>query len=126
MKVRNIMNKVYTIDRDLSLVDVAKILAREKVSSLVIIKKSKAIGIITEKDIVKNISHLKRKVSKVMSKTLITIGPNKTLEGAADLMHRKKIKRLLIVDTEELVGIITATDIIANADMFNKSFSLLG
>ena len=64
-------------------------------------------------------------MSKVMTKTLITISSDKNLEDAASLMHKRKIKRLLVVDSGELVGIITATDLIANADMLNKSFSFL-
>jgi len=125
MKINNVMNKVVTVNSDLSLLQVAKVLAREKISSLVLIKSGKAVGIITERDIMKNISHLKKKMSKVMTKTLISITPDKTLENAASLMSKKKIKRLLVVDSDELVGIITATDLIANADMLNRSFSFL-
>lgn len=123
MNISSIMNKVITIDRDLDLLKIAKILAREKVGSLVMVKDGRAVGIITERDILKNITCLKKKMSKVMIKTLICITSGRSLESAADLMHKKKIKRLLVVDAEELVGIITATDLIANADMLNRSFS---
>ena len=125
MKISNFMNKVVTVEDDLNLLQVAKLFVRERISSLVMIKNNKAVGIITERDVVKNISSLKKKMSKVMTKTLITISSDKNLEDAASLMHKRKIKRLLVVDSGELVGIITATDLIANADMLNKSFSFL-
>jgi len=125
MKIINAMNKVLTIESDLSLLKIAKVFSRKKIGSLVLIKKGKAIGIITERDVMKNIGHLNKKMSEVMTKKLITISSEKSLENAASLMHRRKIKRLLVVDSGELVGIITATDLIANADMFNKSFSFL-
>lgn len=125
MKISNFMNKVVTVEDDLNLLQVAKLFVRERISSLVMIKNNKAVGIITERDVVKNINSLKKKMSKVMTKTLITISSDKNLEDAASLMHKRKIKRLLVVDSGELVGIITATDLIANADMLNKSFSFL-
>jgi len=37
-------------------------------------------------------------------------------------MNEKKIKRLPVVDSGKLVGIITATDLIANSDILNEDF----
>jgi len=53
------------------------------------------------------------KVEEIMTKELITISPDKTLEEAADLMTEKKIKKLPVVHEGRLVGIVTATDLVA-------------
>ncbi len=92
MKISNFMDKVVTVEDDLNLLQVAKLFVRERISSLVMIKNNKAVGIITERDVVKNINSLKKKMSKVMTKTLITISSDKNLEDAASLMHKRKIK----------------------------------
>ena len=125
MKLSEAMNEVVSVEKDIKLVEVAKIFAKEGISSIVLINKGKAKGIITERDIIKNIDNLnKKRISQVMSKKLVTIDYDKELEDALDLMKSKKIKRLLIIDEQDtLVGIITATDIIANADFINKAFS---
>jgi len=126
MKLKDVMNRVVTIEEDVKLIEVAKIFSREGISSLVLIKGGNARGIITERDVIKNVEHLKtKKVSQVMSRKLITIEYDGTIEEAAELMHKKKIKRVLVIDEQDnLVGIITATDVIANADLLNKAFSL--
>ena len=126
MKISEVMNKVVTIDKDIKLIEAAKIFSKEGISSLVLIKKGDAAGIITERDVIKNIDNIKtKKVSQVMSKKLITIDYDSHLEEATDLMSAKKIKRVLVIDEQDnLVGIVTATDIIANADLLNKQISL--
>lgn len=127
MKLSCVLNKAVTIDKDISLIEIAKIFSKKKMTCVVFIKDGVAAGIITERDIIKNIEDVKKKkISQVMSKKLVTIGFDKSLEDAVDLMCRKKIKKLLVVDSsDDLVGIITATDIIANADLLNRSFSFL-
>ena len=53
-----------------------------------------------------------------MSKKIITIDCNDNLEDAAEIMARNKIKRLPVVSKNELVGIITASDLVAHVDGF--------
>ena len=48
-----------------------------------------------------------------MTKDIITISPENSLEEAADIMTKHKIKRLPVVMEGQLIGIITATDLIA-------------
>jgi CBS domain-containing protein len=125
MKVEDIMNEVSTIEKDLKLLEVAKIFSAEDISSVVLVQRKRVKGIITERDIIKNIEHLSKKISLVMTKDVATIGSKKDLDDAAEIMRENKVKRLLVVDDDELVGIITATDLIANADMINGSFSFI-
>jgi CBS domain-containing protein len=49
---------------------------------------------------------------------------NRNIDDAATLMAENKIKRLLVTDKKKLVGIITVTNIIANSDVLNESFSM--
>ncbi len=50
-------------------------------------------------------------VGKKMSKNLITIGPDDSLEKAMDLMKKHKIRRLPVMDGDRLVGIVTDRDV---------------
>jgi CBS domain-containing protein len=125
MKISEVMNKVVSVEEDISLIEAAKVFSKEGIGSLVYIKEGKALGIITDRDLIKQVEHLKKKkISQVMNKELVTIFYEDELEDAALLMTKKKVKRLLVVDeNDSLVGIITATDILANADLLNRSFS---
>ena len=54
----------------------------------------------------------KIKVKEFMKKRVVTIGPNDKVLKAAEIMSRKNVKRLAVVDGKKLVGIIARADII--------------
>lgn len=122
MRVSEAMHKVVVIDDNISLRDAAKIMADRGIGSLVIVNKEKISGIITDTDVLRNISKLESKISNVMSKHVVCIGANENLDTAALLMAEKKIKRLPVLKKEKLVGIVTATDVIANSEELNEQF----
>ena len=57
-----------------------------------------------------------------MSKNVITISPKQSVDEAASTMAENKIKRLPVVEHNEILGIITATDILAHSDALNEDF----
>lgn len=122
MKVKDVMNKAFVVDDNISVKEAAKLMSDKNVGGLIVMKKDKIEGIITEQDVMRNISKLAGSVSGSMSKNVITIGKNDSLEDAAELMADKKIKRLPVLSKGELVGIITATDLIAHSDALNEEF----
>ncbi len=122
MKINEAMNKAIVIDHDVSVKQAAQIMSARNIGSLIVLKKNKIVGIITERDIMKNISSLGRKISRVMSKNVITVDHDESLDNAALIMGKNKVKRLPVIDSEKLVGIITATDIVANSDVLNEDF----
>lgn len=124
MRVKEVMNKAIAIDHDISIKEAAKIMSDKNIGSLIAIKGKKIVGIITEKDVVDNISKLERKVSTLMNKKIVTIGPEEDTDNAAILMGKNKVKRIPVVEDDELVGIITATDLIANSEDLNEDFFL--
>jgi CBS domain-containing protein len=72
---------------------------------------------VTERDLVskvlaESIDGKKVLVRDIMSTPLITISPSSSLTGAAELMARYRVRRLVVVDqVGTLVGIITTGDI---------------
>lgn len=122
LKVKDIMTKdVKTSDVDESLVDAAKKMREFHISCVVVTKKNEAVGIVTTKDIVRKAiavgKNLKKtKVKDIMGSPLIVVEAETTLQDAAKLMADNGIKKLPVVTPEnELVGILTATDLLANA-----------
>lgn len=123
MKIKEIMNKAIAINHDMSLREAAKLMSGRNIGSLIAVKKDEIAGIITEADIVKNVNNLDKKVSNVMSKQVVTIEQNQSLEDAADSLAKNKIKRLPVVDNnDKLVGVITVTDIIAHSEDISEDF----
>jgi CBS domain-containing protein len=119
MLVKEAMTKnVIVINPDTTIKDTAKIMSGQRVGSLVVVENEKLVGIITELDIIWKVvaSDLDPKttlVRDVMSKQVVTIKSDQTLEDATQLMVENKIKKLPVVENNKIVGIITATDIIS-------------
>ncbi|MEM4152835.1 MAG: CBS domain-containing protein [Candidatus Pacearchaeota archaeon] len=125
MKVKDIMKKVVTVDRKATIKEASALMSKKNIGCLIVTVKDLIVGIITERDILKHISHsnnLYAKVEDIMTPDVITISPNASLDEAADVMFQHKIKKLPVVDKGKLLGIITATDIIANADSIDEPF----
>ena len=122
MKVGEVMNRVIVIDAGMEVRGASKVMSEKGIGCLVVMKKDKLVGIITERDIIKNVSNLNKKVSSVMSRNVKTIDYDDSIDDAVAIMSAKKIKRLPVLQKGKLVGIITATDIIANSDMIDEEF----
>jgi CBS domain-containing protein len=122
VKIKEVMNEVVAIEKDMTLKAAAKLMSDKNIGSLVVINGEKIVGIITERDIVTNASNLGKGVKAAMTKNVFTIGPNEELDNAAILMNKHKIHRIPVVENDKLVGIITATDLIAHSDDLDEEF----
>lgn len=116
-QVRDIMaTPVATISPEAAMDEAARVMGTRRVGSLIVIKDGDPVGIVTERDLLSNVIAVGRrpekvKVETVMSSPLITIDPVATIKQAAQTMIRRK-GRLAVFDEGELVGVITASDLI--------------
>ena len=117
LRVEDVMiTEVITIDENASVKDAANIMNKYEIGSLIAVRKGKAIGIITERDLLKRVivdakNAKKTKVSEAMSSPLEVIAAGTDLEEAIRLMFQKKIKKLPVVDKTRLIGLVRLTDI---------------
>ena len=117
LKVEDVMTReVITIDEHATVKEAAEIMDKNEISCLIALRKGRAIGIITERDLLKRIiveakNPEKTKVRKVMSNPLEVVPVGTDLEKALRLMFRKKIKKLPVVDKENLLGVVSLTDV---------------
>jgi CBS domain-containing protein len=117
LRVEDVMiTEVITIDENASVKDAANIMNKYEIGSLIAVRKGKATGIITERDLLKRVivdakNAKKTKVSEAMSSPLEVIASGTDLEEAIRLMFQKKIKKLPVVDKTRLVGLVSLTDI---------------
>ncbi len=116
-QIRDIMGKnVVTIDEDSSVLDAAQLLKEKEISFLVITKNNKPIGVVTESDFVRKLVvddkiASKTSLSEIMSYKFRSVEPATDIEDAIQKMLNNKIRRLLVIDQEKLVGVVTETDL---------------
>jgi len=117
LKVEDVMVKeVITIDENSTVKEAAEIMNKFEIGCLIAVRKGKAMGIITERDLLKRVvaeakDANKTKVKDVMSSPLVVVEPKMDLEEAVKLMFQMKIKKLPVVDGKRLVGLVSLTDI---------------
>ncbi|MFH0896772.1 MAG: CBS domain-containing protein [Candidatus Bathyarchaeota archaeon] len=120
VSVKDIMSSpVTTVFENDSVAHVAKLIAERDIGSIVVIdRKGNPVGIITERDIVtriasKNLLPSEIKANDAMTSPLKTIDINMDIKEAAKLMQQYDIRRLVVIDKNKMVGIISSRDIIA-------------
>jgi CBS domain-containing protein len=117
LSVEDVMTMdVITIDENASVKKAADIMNQHEIGCLIAVRKGKAIGIITERDLLKRVivedkNAKKTKVGEVMSSPLEVVAPGTDLEDALRLMFQKKIKKLPVVYKNRLLGVVSLTDI---------------
>lgn len=121
MKVADILkakgNFIYAITSNASVFDALKMMAEKNIGALMIIEDEKLLGIFSERDYARKIvlqgkaSH-DTPVSEIMTKTVITVSLDDSLEHCMTLMSKNRFRHLPIIDKEKIVGIISIGDVV--------------
>jgi CBS domain-containing protein len=118
--ISEIINKdVKVIDQEQNIFDTSKVMIDNNIGSVVVILNNDSknpVGIITERDIVRIVStfalsDLQVPIRKLMSYPLITLSQNASILDAMKLMYERNIRRVIILEGNTLIGIVTETDI---------------
>ncbi|MEM2440552.1 MAG: CBS domain-containing protein [Candidatus Bathyarchaeia archaeon] len=117
--VRDVMTRdVRVVRPDTSVKEVVAVMNKFDIGSVVVVQGDRPVGMITERDILKRIvepclAPETMTARQIMTSPVVTIDENASVNEAARLMAKKRIKRLLVTrNNDELVGIITFTDIV--------------
>lgn len=117
-EVSEIMSSdVAVIASSASVKEAAQLMAAEDISCVVAMNGSTVAGIFTERDFLKRVVALKRspdrtRLKRVMSSPVVTVYSDCSVLSAWKVLERTGIRRLVVMDDEILVGIITQTDIL--------------
>jgi CBS domain-containing protein len=131
MRVRELMTSdVITVGPDTPLKEAARRMLEAGVSGLPVTDEGKLVGIITEADFVAGeadrrsrragllrfldrrheIPSQERSVRDVMTSPVVTIGPEADHAEAARVMEKNQVKRLPVVENDEIVGLLSRSD----------------
>lgn len=116
-QVRDVMTQNPTsCDPSATVVDAAKVMASEDVGSVPVVKDGRLAGVVTDRDIVVRVLAEGRDpnsttVGEIASSDLETVSPDDDLNTALRKMASAKVRRLPVVDGDELVGIVAQADV---------------
>ena len=125
--VKDVMSKQLIVAQSSTSVYQISKMMEQGIGAVLVKDNSVPIGIITDRDfaikIVANKYSPDTPVSKVASIPLQTIGPNESILNAAKQMSSKKIRKLVVVENDKVIGIITTTDLTNQLSMFANKIS---
>ena len=104
------------VEPNMTVLEAAQLMKKRKIGNVIIVEKKQPIGILTESDILKKVvaegnSAKDAIVKDVMSTPIIIIDPYVSLEEAMKTMGKCNVRRLPVIENNELIGIITQKDI---------------
>jgi len=120
--IRDVMSPIpqgLTVDAMIS--DAAELMRREDIGDVIVLEEDRLYGILTDRDIVVRVVAEGRdpsqtRVGDVCSRELTTVTPEGSVGQALRLMREKAIRRLPVVEADEVVGILTIGDIAVERD----------
>ncbi len=116
--VRDIMSKnVKVVRPDTTAQEVVATMTKFDISSIIVVQSERPVGIITLRDVVAKVvvqclAPRALTARQIMTSPLVTISESATVEEAARLMAKKKVKTLPVMDNDKLAGVLTFTDIV--------------
>jgi len=126
MIVRHVMtSNPFTVTPDTTIAEALAIMREKGIRRLPVLKGGKLIGIVTKRRLLEvspspattlsvfemNYLLAKTVVKDIMTKDILTIGPDELLEQAAVLMADNNIGGLPVIEKDKLIGIITEKDV---------------
>jgi CBS domain-containing protein len=142
MKVKDIMTtEVVIAHPDTSVNLVARLMAGRDISGVPVVDEGRVVGIVTELDLIvrntrleppaffnildaripletpgqfrERLQHMLGTLAQdVMTEKVVTIGPDEEMETLAELMVKRRVNPVPVVDNERLVGIVSRSDIV--------------
>ena len=118
LKVRDLLNhdvNIVTVSPQTSLLDALKQMSALKIGSVIVAKATKAVGIVTEKDIL-NASYkhidLNRPVESFMSSPVVSVSIDEAITTVMALMRKNSLRRVLVNNEQgEMYALLTNRDI---------------
>ena len=112
MKIEELMSRdPVAVGPETPLKDVAAILLEHRISGVPVIgERLEVLGVVSEADI---ISKKGKDVRAIMSKKVISVSEDATVEEVAQLMTTHAIKRLPVMNGAAIVGIVSRADIVS-------------
>ena len=121
MKVASILaikgDEVVTVGPSATLKEAADILTAEKIGAVVVADGHEALGILSERDIVRAVSRggggaLNAPVSRFMTEKVITCSSDDTTDQLMDIMTGGRFRHVPVVEDGKLRGIISIGDVV--------------
>jgi signal-transduction protein with cAMP-binding, CBS, and nucleotidyltransferase domain len=118
VQVRNLMKApVVTIEPGRSVREAAMLMQDNVIGSVVVHESGRAVGIMTERDVLRAVAEGRdveqASVDDLMTKNLVTGGPNWDVVVAASVMTAHRIRHLVVQEQDRVLGVLSLRDVLS-------------
>jgi CBS domain-containing protein len=129
-RLRDVMTRqVATVHPNQTLEEAAKIMSEYNIGPVPVVENGQCVGMITDRDIaIRATAHNRdsqTRVRDVMTHNIVTASADMDVHDAADLMAKHQIRRLPVVDNQQVVGIVSLGDLAVRDIYENEAGSAL-
>lgn len=130
--VADIMSSpVITVEGEVNVRDAALLMTDKRIGSIIVTERGRPVGMVTERDMIERVvspcrDPCETKMKEIMSSPLITTGSDVPILDAMRQMRKQGISRLVVMDDDRLVGIVSERDIVRGVSIASlTSFTTL-
>lgn len=113
-------NVVY-LPSETTLAEAARTMREQDIGNVVVADGQTLSGLVTDRDIVvravaESSDPASTTIGEIMTRDLIMVGPNDSVQATAIMMRDRAVRRVLVCDNEQLVGIVSIGDLAERVD----------
>ena len=110
-------DQIWSVKPKISIFEALKIMSDKEIGALLVIEDEKLVGIFSERDyarkvILKGKSSKNTQVGELMTKKVLYIDPEQTINDCMAIMTDKHIRHLPVIENDKVIGIVTIGDVI--------------
>jgi len=108
-----IKRKCITITEDSTISDLANLLTLNNIGAVVVVdSNNKAIGIVSERDVIRNYNKNYNDIKNIMTNKLISCDLSISSTSLLEIMNKNKVRHIPIINKDELLGIVSIGDVV--------------
>lgn len=110
-------HEVYSIGPDSPVLAALTLMAERSVGALLVMDGESLVGIVSERDYARNIvlkgrSSATTAVNEIMTREMITVGPDETVDQCMRLCTNRRVRHLPVVEDGKTVGVLSIGDLV--------------
>jgi CBS domain-containing protein len=105
------------VNPDDTVFDAVKLMSEKSVGALLVMEGERLVGIVTERDYARKVilegkSSKQTPVRDVMTKRVLYVGPERTIEECMALITDKRVRHLPVVKNNRVIGVVSIGDLV--------------
>lgn len=110
-------NQVWSIQPRATVLEALELMSLKNVGAVLVVDRGRIVGIFSERDyarkgILMNRHSRETLVQEVMTRDVLCVDPDKTMDQCLALMTDKRLRHLPVLDQENIVGIVSIGDVV--------------